>query len=66
MVSGLDLDKYRHPFNGWVNDGQMSEKVKATMANLTDKEKNNVKAVIQILQENGALPPDNPATSLFK
>jgi hypothetical protein len=64
-LNDLGLDKYRHPFNGWVNEAKMSTQVGAVMANLTDGEKANVKAVIRILQDNGALPPDNPASRIF-
>jgi len=62
---GIGLDKYRHPFYGWINEKNMTTEVGAAMGKLSVAEQDNVKAVIRILQENGALPPDNPATRLF-
>jgi dCTP deaminase len=62
---GIGLDKYRHPLYGWINEKNMTHQVDAEMAKLSDAEKAKVKAVIRILQENGALPADNPASRLF-
>jgi dCTP deaminase len=62
---GIGLEKYRHPLYGWINEKSMTNQVAAAMAKLNAAEQANVTAVIRILQENGALPPDNPATRLF-
>jgi dCTP deaminase len=62
---GIGLEKYRHPLYGWINEKNMARQVDAEMAKLDDAEKSSVKAVIRILQDNGALPPDNPASRLF-
>lgn len=64
-LSGIGLERYRHPLYGWINETNMKRQVNAEMAKLSAPEKANVKAVIQILQDNGALPPDNPASHLF-
>jgi dCTP deaminase len=61
----IGLERYRHPFYGWINEKNMTRQVDEAMAKLSDPEKANVKAVIRILQENGALPADNPASHLF-
>jgi dCTP deaminase len=61
----IGLEKYRHPLYGWINEKNMARQVDAEMAKLGDAEKANVKAVIRILQDNGALPADNPASRLF-
>lgn len=61
----IGLEKYRHPLYGWINERNMTRQVDAEMAKLTDTEKEKVKAVIRVLQDNGALPVDNPATRLF-
>jgi dCTP deaminase len=64
-LNRIGLEKYRHPLYGWINEKNMERQVSAEMAKLTEAEKGNVKAVIRILQNNGALPPDNPASQLF-
>jgi dCTP deaminase len=61
----IGLEKYRHPLYGWINEKNMARQVDAEMAKLGDAEKANVRAVIRILQDNGALPADNPASQLF-
>jgi hypothetical protein len=61
----IGLEKYRHPLYGWVDEKNMQEQVNGVMAKLNPTEQENVKAVIRILQANGALPSDNPATALF-
>jgi dCTP deaminase len=61
----LGLEKYRHPLYGWINEKNMARQVDAELAKLGDVEKANVKTVIRILQDNGALPADNPASRLF-
>jgi hypothetical protein len=43
----------------------MEEQISGEMAKLSLDEQKRVKAVIRILQDNGALPVDNPATALF-
>ena len=43
----------------------MQDQITGAMAQLSPGEQKNVKAVIRILQDNGALPTDNPATALF-
>jgi dCTP deaminase len=65
MLKEIGLDKYRHPSYGWVNEEKMTNQVNAAMAQLTTTEKANVKALIRILQDNGALTADNPAARLF-
>ena len=62
---GIALEKYRHPLCGWISVQNMKREVDEAMAKLSDPEKANVKAVIRILQESGALPADNPASRLF-
>ena len=61
----IGLDKYRHPFYGWIDEKNMQDQITGAMAQLSPGEQKNVKAVIRILQDNGALPADNPATALF-
>jgi hypothetical protein len=61
----IGLEKYRHPLYGWINERNMARQVDAEMAKLSDPEKAKVKAVIRVLQDNGALPADNPASRLF-
>ena len=61
----IGLEKYRHPFYGWVDEKKMAEQISGAMAKLNPDEQNKVKALIRILQDNGALPVDNPATRLF-
>jgi hypothetical protein len=61
----IGLEKYRHPFYGWVDEKKMQEQINGAMAKMNPDEQKNVKAVIRILQDNGALPVDNPATALF-
>ena len=63
--TAIGLEKYRHPLYGWINEKNMARQVDAEMAKLGDAEKANVRAVIRILQDNGALPADNPASRLF-
>lgn len=61
----IGLEKYRHPLYGWINEKNMAREVNAEMAKMDANEKANVAAVIRILQDNGALPPDNPASRIF-
>ena len=61
----IGLEKYRHPFYGWIDEKNMQDQITGAMAQLSPGEQKNVKAVIRILQDNGALPADNPATALF-
>lgn len=61
----IGLQKYRHPFYGWVDEKKMEEQINGAMAKLSPDEQQKVKAVVRILQDNGALPTDNPATGLF-
>jgi len=61
----IGLEKYRHPFYGWVDEKKMQEQINGMMSKLNPDEQKKVKAVIRILQDNGALPVDNPATALF-
>src|ERR1700677_4333165 len=61
----IGLEKYRHRFYGWIDEKNMQDQITGAMAQLSPGEQKNVKAVIRILQDNGALPADNPATALF-
>ncbi len=64
-LNRIGLEKYRHPLYGWINEGNMERQVKAEMAKFSDAEKGSAIAVIHILQDNGALPSDNPASRIF-
>jgi dCTP deaminase len=61
----IGMHKYRHPHYGWINEEKLKTEVEAAMSKLPPAEKANVRAVIRILEENGALPADNPATRFF-
>ena len=61
----IGLEKYRHPLYGWINEKNMTREVQDEMAKMDPTGKANVAAVIRILQDNGALPPDNPASRIF-
>jgi dCTP deaminase len=65
VLNKIGLDKYRHPFYGWVNEKSMATQIEALMSKLTGPEQANVRAVIRILQDTGAFPADNPAAPLF-
>jgi hypothetical protein len=66
ILSGIGLEKYRHPFYGWIAEKELATEINQAMAKLTADEQSKVKAIIRILQSNGALPSNNPATALFK
>lgn len=61
----IGLEKYRHPLYGWINEKNMAREVNTEMEKMDAKGKASVTAVIRILRDNGALPPDNPATRFF-
>lgn len=64
-LNRIGLEKYRHPLYGWINEKNLAREVAAEMAKMDANGKANVSAVIRILQDNGALPADNPASRLF-
>jgi hypothetical protein len=65
ILSRIGLEKYRHPFYGWISDRELTTQINAAMAKLSAAEQSNVRAIIRILRDNGALPSDNPAAGLF-
>jgi dCTP deaminase len=65
VLSGIGLEKYRHPFYGWVAEKELAAQINDAMTKLSSAEQSKVKAIIRILRDNGAFPSNNPASGLF-
>jgi dCTP deaminase len=66
VLGGLGLEKYRHPFYGWIAEKKLADQIGETLGKLSPEERASVNTVIQILRDNGVLTADNPATKLFE
>jgi dCTP deaminase len=64
-LSGIGLERYRHPLYGWINEKNLTREMDEEKAKMDPAGKAHVAAVIRILRDNGALPPDNPANRSF-
>jgi dCTP deaminase len=66
MLSKIGINKYRRPGFGWVNNNKLRDEFEKARKALNPNENIAVQAIIQILSEQGCLPADSPALSVFK
>jgi hypothetical protein len=66
MLEKIGINKYCRPGFGWVNSSKMRNELEKFSETLNPNENAAVKAIIQIISENGGLPADSPAPRVFE
>lgn len=66
MLSKIGINKYRRPGFGWVNNNKLRDELEKVRKTLNPNENTAVQTIMQIISEQGCLPADSPALSVFK
>jgi dCTP deaminase len=62
----IGVQKFKHPFYGWMEEEKMLEELRIAWAALNSSQQGAVHSMVDILKAYGGIPQDNPALKIVK